>query len=95
MNGWQDRHLAAIIRPNATERPMVNLISAWVDYAAQHARRFDSKIGDDGVLGPEWAQIGAALHGLLNGETGRLDCGTLDAIIHDNLTTEGFNPDDL
>lgn len=46
-------------------------------------------IGEDYVLGPEWATIGRALLALLNGETGRLDCGTLDGIIRDTLRAEG------
>lgn len=45
------------------------------------------------VLGDHWADIGYALLGLLNGDCGALDCGTLDSIIRDNLQEAGFNPD--
>ncbi len=48
---------------------------------------------DDGVLGDEWAKIGGALRGLLNGETGRFDCGTLDRLFCETLRSEGLDPD--
>jgi hypothetical protein len=41
-------------------------------------------------MGPEWFALGKAIHGLLDGETGRLDCGTLSTIIHDTAAAEGF-----
>jgi hypothetical protein len=73
---WGKRHLEAIHSPTGPERPLVKLLSAWINYAKQHAARFNSDIGSDYVLGDEWARIGFALRGLLNGESGRLDCGT-------------------
>jgi hypothetical protein len=41
------------------------------------------------VIGDAWEEIGRAILVLLNGETGRLDCGTLDAFIRDTLESEG------
>lgn len=90
MGGWRDRHIAAVNAPRGVERPMVAALRAWCEYADLHAKRFESDIGDDGVLGPAWEKWGRGLRLLLNGETGRLDCGTLDAIILDNLVTQGF-----
>jgi hypothetical protein len=49
-------------------------------------------VGEDHFLGKSWARQGFALRELLNGETGRLDCGTLDAILCDNLSEQGFDP---
>jgi hypothetical protein len=88
--GWRDRHIQAVNAPRGPERAIVAGLRAWCDYAVLHATRYESEIGDDGVLGPAWEQWGRALRTLLNGETGRLDCGTLDAIILDNLITQGF-----
>lgn len=98
--GWQDRHTRAVtgsfalVQCSDNERAMGRAIGAWCDYARNHEARFGSKIGDDYVLGPAWARWGFALRDLLNGDCGRLDCGTLDTILHDNLADQGFNTDD-
>lgn len=91
--GWQTRHMAAIRMAHPTEAPIVGLCLSWAAYADAHRARYESGIGDDGVLGAEWEAIGSAIRGLLNGECGRLDCGTLDAFLHDTLHAEGFDPD--
>ncbi len=93
--GWQDRHDTAIHFPSALkERAMVNMLTGWAEYAQEHQRRYDSVVGDDGGLGPEWEAIGDALRGLLNGETGRLDCGTLDGFILDTMKENGVNTEE-
>jgi hypothetical protein len=84
-NGWRGRHHRAIVLPNAIERPIVLMLEGWYDYAVQHRVRFDSKIGDDGFLGQHWEAIGDALRALLNGDCGRLDCGTVDAFLLDTM----------
>lgn len=95
--GWQDRHRLAVNSeyraPRWQEGSIVQAIGAWCDYAATHEVRFESPIGQDYVLGPAWARWGFALRELLNGNLGRLDAGTLDTIIHDNLAEQGYNPD--
>lgn len=77
------------------ETCMVAMLKGWRDYAREHETQFDSKIGDDGFLGPQWLQLGKALRALLNGETGRLDCGTVDGFILDTLQAHGFSEEDL
>lgn len=77
-NGWQDRHNTAMLNPQGAETPIVTMIGGWILYARRHLAQYQSTIGEDGVLGPEWEAIGDALRGLLNGELGRLDAGTLD-----------------
>jgi hypothetical protein len=71
------------------------MLRAWEKYATAHKARFDSTIGEDYVLGPRWEEIGMGIRGLLNGETGRLDCGTLDAFILQTLTGNGVSTDNL
>lgn len=93
--GWSTRHLAALNAPRDAEVAIVGLLEAWLIYADRHQDRYMSDIGEDGVLGPEWAKVGSALLALLNGELGRLDGGTLDTLIRDTLVLEGYNPDDL
>ena len=88
---WQKRHHQAELCPQGFERPIYNMIAAWLEYADRHQKLYGSGIGQDGVLGHEWAKIGLGLRGLLNGETGRLDCGTLDGVILGALKAEGLD----
>jgi hypothetical protein len=90
-NGWKDRHLRAI----QDRQPIAVMLAGWARYADEHRERFESSLGDDRVLGPMWAAIGSAILGLLNGETGDLDCGTLDAFIRNTMIAEGVNLEDL
>lgn len=85
IGGWQERHMSAVLTGRGFERPIVRMIEHWLRYADLHQQRYESKIGDDGVLGQHWEQIGVGLLGLLNGETGNLDCGTLDGLIRDAM----------
>jgi hypothetical protein len=73
------------------EAAVVGMFKGWLAYAEAHAGSCGSIIGSDYVLGPEWEAIGQALLGLLNGETGRLDCGTLDREIRAALKEQGFD----
>ena len=103
--GWKQRHLMAMAEPlgtlqgnqvagvHALERAYVLMLRGWLEYADAHRSATGSKIGDDHVLGDEWFKIGEALRGLLNGDLGRLDGGTLDTIIADNLNEQDFDPD--
>lgn len=79
--GWIDRHMAAVAAPTGFEKGVVGMLRAWLKYADIHHSRYGVTIGTDGVLGPEWESIGDALRGLLNGDCGCLDCGTLDGVI--------------
>lgn len=92
---WAERHAAAMHSPKGCEFGVVTMLRGWLEYGEQHRNRYESGIGEDGVLGKEWAAIGAALRGLLNGELGRLDAGTLDKLLCHTLEAEGFDPDTL
>lgn len=88
--GWQTRHVAALSRPNASERSIVTLIESWASYADDHSKRYDARIGDDSYTSEHWRDIGLSLAALLNCETGRLDCGTLSRFICETLESEGI-----
>lgn len=77
--------------PQGPERPIVNLRMALEQYQIWHSRTYGSRIGDDGILGPAWADMVRSFRTLLNGQTGRLDCGTLDSWAVDALKVEGFD----
>lgn len=92
---WAVRHNEAIDRPRGFEVPVVRMLHFWEMYAVEHAKRWESSIGEDYVLGPEWRDIGLAIRGLLNGETGRLDCGTLDGFILNTLKENDIETENL
>jgi hypothetical protein len=95
-SGWQTRHFGAITAPKSEfEKALVEMLSGWLRYAASHAQQYESGIGEDGVLGAYWAQIGAGLRGLLNGELGRFDGGTLDSVLAGTLEEQNVDPDQL
>lgn len=88
--GWSLRHFEAVLTPSCLfERAIVGMLGGWLLYADAHYKAYSTPIGDDGVLGLEWAAIGAGLLGLLNGHLGRLDGGTLDSILRDTLQANG------
>jgi hypothetical protein len=89
-NGWKERHLRAVAHPTGFERPIVFAFRSWIDYAKEHEKEYGTTVGKDGVLGHVWRDLGLSIHGLLDGSTGRLDCGTLSTIINKNLTEQGF-----
>ncbi len=70
--------------------PIPSMILACADYADTHEKRYESRVGDDGVLGTEWESIVRSVRGLLNGELNGLDGGTLDSLLCRMLEAEGF-----
>ena len=92
-NRWGIRHYHSWRNPGPKEI-VVRMIEAAADYADWHKDRYESKIGEDGVIGKEWETIVRACLGLLNGELGDLDGGTLDGLLRDMLRLEGFDPND-
>lgn len=78
----QRAHDSACLSPRGRfEATIVGLCHALSDYARGHHERYESLIGDDYVLGEHWKQIANGLLGLLNGEAGRLDCGSVDSYV--------------
>jgi len=75
-------HRAAFARSEkGFETAIVETLRALAEYADAHRDRYESEVGEDGVLGDHFEEIARGLLGLLNGETGRLDCGTVDGAI--------------
>lgn len=93
MNSALEQHGEAMRNPRpGFERGMVGLIKSLAELASAHRDRYEVFISEDSYMGEEWAQILSSAHSLLNGETGRLDCGTLSQQIED-LRSSGGSPD--
>ncbi len=71
------------------ESAVVKLFRGIADYADAHRERYGGRIMDDGYIGEAWYTLGHALIDLLNGETGRLDCATLDRQVRDLIEGGG------
>ena len=75
---------------NGFESSIVGMTYALAEYADTHFRRYETKLGQDYVLGAAWEQQVKGLRQLLNGELGRLDAGSVDSILVGMLKREGF-----
>lgn len=83
-----------MVHTNDHGRAMSMMLRGWSLYAKAHRDRFESGIGEDYMLGLEWADIGMALLGLLNGETGGLDRGSIDRNVRAEFAAELLSCDD-
>ncbi len=77
-NNWASRHNKAVACPTKAEKGILDACYALEAMADAHVERYGSVIAEDGVLGDCWLKILHGVRGMLNGETGRLDCGTVD-----------------
>ncbi len=78
-NDYLIRHHEALQRPRGIESAIALMRESLLLYGCEYEARYeDSKLGVDGFLGPAWLDMARGYLALLNGETGRLDCGTLD-----------------
>ncbi len=82
---WKSEHVSAVHFPEGFERPIVRLWAAWTDYAQEYQRRYEQPIQEDYILGDAWQALGQNLLRLLDGNIGRLDAGTLESIVTENL----------
>lgn len=90
-NSWGARHHACWRRGVGTAGAIANLVTSAAAYADEYARHFEGKIGDDGVLGDEWGRILRGIIGLLDGESGNLDCGTVDSLLREMARSQGYD----
>ncbi len=89
---WLINHHKALQAPRGNEEPVVTLRSALIQYGVYYPERFvGCTLGGDSFLGAAWLQIAQGYLALLNGETGRLDCGTLDRELRDMARRFGFD----
>jgi hypothetical protein len=94
-NNWAARHNKAVSHPTKTEKGIVGACYALEAMADAHAERYATVIAEDGVLGDCWLKILHGVRGMLNGETGRLDCGTIDGWLVRLALDHGFTDEEL
>lgn len=89
---YMARHQRALQNPRGAERAVTLLRSGLLQYAVEYGARYEGcQLGEDGILGDAWLQLAKGYIGLLNGETGRLDCGTLDGEVRRWALQHGFS----
>ena len=91
---WGKAHIAAMrlrLSPSKPSAGIFHMLTGWIKYADIHHARYETSIGDDTVLGPHWIAIGQAMQGLLDGELGGLDAGTVSTIIVEVMKNEGID----
>jgi hypothetical protein len=82
---WAEDHNHAMVSSNSAYGPKGDLESS-IKYLCKSIDRmrlgyegcYESLPSDDGVLGSAYISLLHSLRTLLNGETGRIDCGTID-----------------
>jgi hypothetical protein len=88
---WARSHIEAwLLGTSIYAVCFTRMIQALALYADAHNTRYGSPIGEDDVLGGAWADATYAVRGLLDGELGGLDGGTLDRMLVGMLRREGF-----
>lgn len=92
---WQQQHFKALVSPEGFEAPILGLVNSLMTYMFEHELRYGSLIAEDYVLGPQFLKAAKAVRQLLNGETGRLDCGEIDSTIRRMLFSAGFSEDEV
>lgn len=88
---WLARHHLALGQPRGIEIPIVSFRKGLLEYGLQHAVEFQGcRLGGDSALGVAWLEMARGFIALLNGPTGRLDCGTLDGEVRRWAEQFGF-----
>lgn len=73
------------------QNSILEMFESLSAYADAHQKAYESPIGEDGVLGAHWLAMAEGLVGLLNGETGGIDCGAFDRAVRALALANGFS----
>jgi len=90
---WAERHLAAWRNPEGFEVALKNLILGLNQYGRSMRVEFATLAREDNFLGPAFLEIARSILVLLNGELGRFDGGSLDALVRAIAAENGFELD--
>lgn len=84
-------HKWAFDRPHpGFENAIAHLIRGLVAYAEVYQARYQVPIASDVCLSVDWLKIAQGIVGLLDGDTGRFDCPTLDGTVRSCAEQAGF-----
>jgi hypothetical protein len=72
------------------ENALAHLIRGLVGYAEVYQARYKVPIASDVALRVDWLKIAQGIAGLLDGDTGRFDCPSLDGLIRSTAESAGF-----
>lgn len=72
------------------EQSIASLTNGLVGYAAVYLARYTVPISRDPILGDEWLKIAQGIVILLDGDTGRFHCPTIDGLIRATAEGAGF-----
>lgn len=86
-------HNDAVANPHGVEKAILGILTSIHDYCRSYRYRCDyQNVGDDSILGDEGIKpMLKAVQVLLNGPTGRLDCGTIDTVLFDIARENGID----
>lgn len=76
-----DQHNMAVSNPKGIELGIVGMIAALEHYASEYRKETGVLVGEDGYTDTLFLDILNGIKGLLNCETGRLDCGKIDTYL--------------
>lgn len=87
------RHWEAIHNPRGIECAITAFRDGLLRYGLEYGEHFEGlNVGSDAILGDQgWLEMARAYLTLLNGPTGRLDCGTLDSEVRGWAERFGFS----
>lgn len=91
---YLERHYKALANPDATEKPIIDLVEFLREFRTNHENN-GGKLADDYFVGPAWLGVLTSARKLLNTDLGRLDGGILDSYILEELKEAGFSESDL
>ncbi len=87
------------------DEPLIVMLDCLHRYAQAHAKRYESKLCDDGVLGVYWLNAAKAIRSMLCGDgayamandisTDSKDNGVCESMFWDAMTAAGFEQKDM
>lgn len=80
--------------PGGFDSCIGQMLKALAVYADTHLAAYEAPIADDYIIGVSWRKALSAVRELLNGETGRLDCGDVDHAILTMFKAAGFKDEE-
>lgn len=84
-------HAWAFAHPHpGFEQAIASMITGLIAYREVYAARYKVEVSSDVCLAEDWLAIARGIIGLLDGDTDRFDCPTLDGLIRATAEQAGF-----